>query len=88
LRPLPIGAEKSPGLFSHPRHTWQSGSSENTNELLRQFLPKGTDLSQQSQRDLDTIAKRMIDRPRKTLGRRTPAKAVAEEMAKSVTVGT
>jgi hypothetical protein len=57
------------------------GSNENTNGLLRQFFPKGTDLSFLSQTALNDVARMMNHRPRKTLGWRTPAEAMAEELA-------
>jgi IS30 family transposase len=64
--------------FCDPHSPWQRGSNENTNGLLRQYFPKGTDVSQYSQAQLNKIALRMNQRPRKTLGFRTPADKLQE----------
>jgi len=60
-------------FFCDPRSPWQRGSNENTNGLLRQYFPDGTDLSQFSQEHLNQIAMELNQRPRKTLGFKTPA---------------
>ena len=68
--------------FCDPQAPWRRGSNENTNglPLLRQFMPKGTDLSDASQTWLNDVARLMNGRPRKTLGWKTPAEAMAEEI--------
>jgi IS30 family transposase len=66
--------------FCDPRSPWQRGTNENTNGLLRQYLPKSSDLGRLDQAALDAIAAELNGRPRQTLGFKTPSQALAEAL--------
>jgi IS30 family transposase len=74
-------ATNIPVYFCDPASPWQRGSNENTNGLLRQYFPKGTDLSQHSRAHLDFVAAELNDRPRKTFGWDSPAERLATVLA-------
>ncbi len=69
--------------FCDPQSPWQRGTNENTNGLLRQYFPRGTDLARHSAEELAAVAEALNGRPRKTLGWRTPAEALTDHLARA-----
>ena len=69
------------GYFAHPYHSWERGLNENTNGLLRQFFPKGTDFARFSRRQVARVESLLNERPRKSLGYQTPNEVFAKQGA-------
>ena len=77
-------ATKVKVYFCDPQSPWQRGTNENTNLLLRQYSPRGTELSAHSQAQLDRVALRLNQRPRKTLGFETPVSRLEASVASTL----
>ena len=73
--------------FCDPRSPWQRGTNENTNGLLRQYFPRGTDMIRYGERELDAVASTLNGRPRKTLGWKRPAEALEALLSAAQSTG-
>ncbi|MFE7799493.1 IS30 family transposase, partial [Nocardia sp. NPDC057440] len=73
-------ATEVPVYFCDPKSPWQRGSNENTNGLVRQYLPRTVDMRDYTQTDLDAIADELNQRPRQTLGFKTPSEALNQAL--------
>jgi IS30 family transposase len=76
-----------PVFFADPHSPWQRGTNENTNGLLRQYFPKGTDLARWSAEEIEAVAATLNNRPRKTLEWKTPAEALNEQLLSTKQAG-
>ena len=73
---------KAPIYFCHPFHSWEKGSNENFNGLIRRYLPRGRSIQEVTQEDIDDIVWELNNRPRKVLGFRTPTEVLKSEYRK------
>ena len=73
---------KTKVYFAHPYHSWERGLNENTNGLLRQYFPKGTNLKYVKQKEVDSVIFKLNNRPRKTLGYKTPAEMIGRSLSR------
>jgi IS30 family transposase len=73
---------KTKVYFAHPYHSWERGLNENTNGLLRQYFPKGTNLKYVKQKEVDAVVFKLNNRPRKTLGFKTPAEMIGRSLSR------
>jgi IS30 family transposase len=73
---------KTKVYFAHPYHSWERGVNENTNGLLRQYFPKGTNLKNVTQKEVDAAVFKLNNRPRKTLGFKTPAEMIGRYLSR------